>query len=179
MNASLRYSAPPTLRMLTCGSVAVGKAVDHDRPLELLSEDGFVGSTEIAAPLNFGPVLLQVFDCGIVAHTGKRRPHGFEFRDVAFQNLQFLAAFVEDAADQVHDHFLSHSLDFVEVRVSHFRLHHPEFREMAAGLRFLGAERRPETVNFAERHGRGFAVELAGLAQVSFVVVEVVRLRKA
>ena len=57
-----------------------GKPVHHDGPLELLREDGFVGAAEIAAPLNFGAVLLQIFHGVVIAHARKRRLHGFELR---------------------------------------------------------------------------------------------------
>ncbi len=46
---------------------------------------------------------------------------------------------------------------------------------MAAGLRFLGAERRAEAVDPAERHRVRFVVELTALRQVRGLVVEVLR----
>ncbi len=56
--------------------------------------------------------------------------------------------------------------------------HHPELGEMAARLRLFGAERRAETVGLAERHRRGFVVELPGLGQVDLLVAEVVDLEQ-
>jgi len=50
-----------------------------------------VGAAEIAAPLDFRSVLLQVPHGGVVAHARKRRLHRFELRYVALQNFQFLA----------------------------------------------------------------------------------------
>ena len=131
-------------------------------------------AAEIAAPLNFGAVLLQILHRIVVAHARERRLDGFELRDVAFEHLQFLAALVEDAADDVNHHLLGHALDLFEIRVRHLRLDHPELREMPARFRFLGAERWPEAVDLAERHGRRFAVKLARLRQVGLVVVEVI-----
>ena len=63
----------------------------------------------------------------------------------------------------------------VEVGVGHLRLDHPEFGEVAAGLRLLGAEGRAEAVDPAERHGVGFVVELTALREVGGRVVEVLR----
>ncbi len=56
------------------------------------------------------------------------------------------------------------------VRVGNFRLDHPELGEVAAGLGFLGAECRTEGVHLAERHGRGFDVELSRLREVGLLV---------
>ena len=61
----------------------------------------------------------------------------------------------------------------VERRVGHLRLDHPELGQVAARLRFLGAERRAERVDAAERHRVGLVVELAALRQVRRRVLEV------
>ncbi len=53
--------------------------------------------------------------------------------------------------------------------VGDFRLDHPELGEMAARLRFLRAERRPEAVDLAQRHRGRFNVELARLREVSLL----------
>ena len=45
---------------------------------------------------------------------------------------------------------------------------------MAAGLAFFGAEGGAEAVDFTEGHGVRFVVELAGLSEVGFIVVEVI-----
>ena len=49
---------------------------------------------------------------------------------------------------------------------------------MPPRLGFLRAERRPEGVYLAERHGRGFVVKLAGLRQVRLAVFEVIHLKQ-
>jgi len=66
------------------------------------------------------------------------------------------------------------SLTSSSVAYGHLRLHHPEFREVPPRLRFLRAERRPEAVHFAERHGRSFVIELARLRQIRLLVFEVI-----
>jgi hypothetical protein len=104
----------------------------------------------------------------------ERRLHGFELRDIAFENLELFAALFEHAADDVNDHLFGHALDLFEIGEGHLRLHHPEFGEVAARLGFLGAEGGAEAVDLAERHGVGFVVELAGLRQIRLLVVEVV-----
>ncbi len=74
------------------------ETIHHDGPVELLRQDGFVGAAEIAAPLNFGAVLLQILHRVVIAHAREGRLHRFELRDIAFQNLQLFAALVENAA---------------------------------------------------------------------------------
>ena len=49
---------------------------------------------------------------------------------------------------------------------------------MPPRLGFLGAESRPKAIHLAERHRGGFVVELAGLSQVSLIVVEVIHLEQ-
>ena len=58
----------------------------------------------------------------------------------------------------------------VERGVGDFRLDHPELGEVAARLRLLRAEGRPEAVDLAQRHRRGFDVELARLREVSLLL---------
>ena len=59
------------------------------------------------------------------------------------------------------------------MRVGGFGLEHPEFGEVAARLRFFGAKCGTEGVDLAERRGGGFDVELAGLREIGFFVVDV------
>ena len=49
---------------------------------------------------------------------------------------------------------------------------------MAARLRFLSAERRTETIDFAKRRRRRFVVELTRLRQISLLAVEVIDFKK-
>ena len=83
-------------------------------------------------------------------------------------------AVLQHAPDDEHDQLFGHPLHVFEIGVGHLRLHHPELGQVAARLRLLRAERRPEAVDLAERHGVGFVVELAGLRQVHLLVFEVI-----
>ena len=62
-----------------------------------------------------------------------------------------------------------------KVRKRHLRLDHPEFRQVTARLRFLGAEGRTEAVDATEGHRVCFVVQLPALRQVGRLVVEVLR----
>ena len=158
--------------------IARGETIDHDGAVELLGEDGFVAAAEVAAPLDFAAVLLEDFHGVVVADARERGLHCFELCDVAFQDFQLFAAVFQDAADDVDDHLFGDALYFFEIGVGHFGLDHPELGEVAAGLGFLGAEGGAEAVDLAEGHGVGFVVELAGLREVGFLVVEVVDFEK-
>ena len=78
-------------------------------------------------------------------------------------------------ADDRHDQVLGEIHDVVEVGVGHLRLDHPELGEVAARLRLLGAERRAEAVDAAERHRVRFVVELTALREIGRLLVEVLR----
>ena len=70
-------------------------------------------------------------------------------------------------------------LDHVfEVSVGRLRLEHPEFSQVAPRLGFFGAERGTERIDLAERRGGGFHVQLPGLRQIGFLVVDVVHFEK-
>ena len=86
-----------------------------------------------------------------------------------------MPALVEHPPDDVDQEPLGQDHHVVEVGVSHLRLDHPEFGEVAPGLRLLGPEGRTEAVDAAERHGVRFVVELTALRQVRGRVVEVLR----
>ena len=103
----------------------------------------------------------------------ERRRHRFELRGVALEHLQFALPPVEHARDHRGDESFGERDHVVEVGVGHLGLDHPELGEVAARLALLGAERRAEAVDLAERHRVGFVVELAALRQVRRLVVEV------
>ena len=154
------------------------EAVHHDGPLAVFREQRLVGAAKIAAPLDLAAPRLQNPDGVVVAHPRKRRLDGFQLGDVALQPLQLLAPVFEHAPDDEDDQLLGHALHVLQRGVGHLRLYHPELREVAPRLGFLGAEGRSKAVDLAEGHGRGFVIELAGLRQVGLVVLEVVHLEQ-
>jgi len=80
----------------------------------------------------------------------------FQVRPMFFQN------FTDDGADKVFRQIQQ----VRQIGKSDFRLDHPEFRQVPAGLGLLSAERRTETINFSQRHRRRFQIKLAGLCQI-------------
>ena len=82
-------------------------------------------------------------------------------------------AAVQYACHHRHDQVLGEVHHVVQARVRHFGLDHPELGEVTTRLGLLGAERRPEGVDAAQRHRRGLEVQLAALRQVRLLVIEV------
>ena len=103
---------------------------------------------------------------------------GFEFGDVAADDFEVGAMVLEDGGDDVGDEAFGEVEEAVEFEEGDFGFDHPELGEVAAGFGFFGAEGGAEAVDLAEGQGRGFDVELAGLGEVGFVVVEVVHLEE-
>ena len=62
-----------------------------------------------------------------------------------------------------------------EVGEGDLRLDHPELGEVAAGVRVLGAEGRPEGVDLGQREAVGLDVELAGDGEERLAAEEVLR----
>ena len=88
-------------------------------------------------------------------------------------DLQLLLPPLEHAADDRDDQRLGQVHDVVELGVGDLGLDHPELGQVAARLRLLGAERRAEAVDPAERHRVRLVVELPALREVRGFVVEV------
>ena len=100
--------------------------------------------------------------------------HALELRSVALEHLELALPLVEHARDDRHDESFRQIDHVVERGVRHLGLDHPELGEVAARLRLLRAEHRPEVVDAAERHGVGLGVELAALREEDFLVLEII-----
>ena len=143
------------------------------RPIELLRQRRLVRRAEVAAPLERQPLLLQDLDRVVVRHARERRLDRLELRVSRSSTFSSVCRRSSTrATTETHQAFgeLHH---VVEVGVGHLGLHHPELGEVAARLRLLGAERRAEAVDPAERHRVGFVVELPALRQERGRVLEV------
>ena len=144
-----------------------GIAIYHHRTVQAFGDQGFVGTAEIAAPLDFAAASLEAL---------LRRRHS-SCGGTALLSLSSLVmsrsracsqtAIFQHAADYEDDQVLRQLFDVVERGVGHFRFHHPEFRQVAARFGFFGAEGGAKAIYFAEGHGVGFVVELAGLGEVT------------
>src|SRR5690606_9191599 len=151
---------------------------DEDGPIMALGEDGLVGRAEIITPFDLVTLLLEDAHCVAVIDARERRLDSLELRQIALQDGQLVTAALECAFNQVGDEVLleTHAARGVEPR--DLGLAHPELRQVAPRLGFLGAERRPEAVDATERGRSRLAVQLTGLGEVC-LLLEVVDLEQA
>ena len=77
----------------------------------------------------------------------------------------------------MHEQSLRQFHDVIQFRKGHFRLHHPEFHQVPAGLGLLSTERGSKAIHPAQGRRGGFTVELPALRQIG-LLVEVVRLEE-
>ena len=122
---------------------------------------------------------MQDFDGVVVGDARERRLHVFELFGVALERFELARFVFEHGLDDGADEAFAERHHVVEMGVGGFGLEHPEFGEVAASLRFFGAERGAESVDLAERHGGGFDVELAALREIGFLVVNVIHFEKS
>ena len=155
-----------------------GIAMDHHRLVELLGNERFLVAAEIVAPLRRVAGLLQNFDGFVVGDARKRRHDLREFATSRPSVASSRARFCTHALHHGADEAFAERHHVFQMRVRCFGLEHPEFGEMAARLRFFRAERWAECIDLAKRGGRCFDVELAGLREIGFLVVDVIHFEK-
>src|SRR5579872_1355993 len=105
--------------------------------------------------------LLKILDGIVVANSRKRRLDFFQLGSIAPDGLQIDTTLFQAALYEEADEAFGEFHDVVEFGVGNLRFDHPELGEMPARLRLLGAKRWTEGIDFAERHRRGFNIELA------------------
>ncbi len=101
----------------------------------------------------------------VVAQAREGRQDALQLFRIAPDDLQLGRAILEHALHDVRDEVLGQFHQAVEIAVGNFRLDHPELGEVAAGLRFFGAEGRPEAVDLAQRQRGRLDIELARLGE--------------
>ena len=90
--------------------------------------------------LALGVSFLERFDGFIVGDAREWRLDFFQLRYVAADGLQVGAATFQAALDYESQKAFGELHEIVERGISHFGLDHPEFSQVTACLRFLGAE---------------------------------------
>jgi hypothetical protein len=113
----------------------------------------------------------------VIGQAREWRFHRFQLGDIAADHFQVAAMQFQNAHHDVGKERFGELHIAFEIHEGHFRLNHPELGEMAAGLGFLCAKRRPETVDLAQRQRGGFHIKLAGLREERWVA-EVVELKQ-
>ncbi len=132
--------------------------MDQHRLLEFLRQGCLVGGTEVIAPLEVQPLVMQDFHGLVIAYTRERWLNSGQESSVPFQLLQFGFPSLQHSLHDVGDKLLAHMHTVFQVRVGHLRLHHPELRQVSAGLGFLGAESGPEAIDLLESGDAGLTV---------------------
>ena len=75
--------------------------------------------------------------------------------------------------EDIFQHGFSQTRNIVQVSKRHFRLQHPEFRQVTAGVGVFSTESRAEGINFGQCASVGFAVQLARYGQERLFTKEV------
>src|SRR5262249_10818662 len=88
---------------------------------------------------------------------------------------EILLAFLEQGLQNELEQPLRQGRVVAKVGERDLWLDHPELGKVAAGVRVLGAERRPEGVDLGERETRGLDVELPRPRQERLAAEEILR----
>src|SRR5947208_5937056 len=126
-----------------------GIVMDQHGAVEGTGDDGFFVAAEVVAEFGGIAVLVEDRDGVFVADAWERGFHVFEHGGVALKRFELARFVFEDALHDSADEAFAERHDFLELDVSGFGLEHPEFREVAAGFGFFGAEGRAERINLA------------------------------
>ncbi|SVK49615.1 Uncharacterised protein [Acinetobacter baumannii] len=89
------------------------------------------------------------------------------------EEFQIVGTFIQHRLEHILQHAFGQAGDVVQRSEGYFRLDHPEFRQVAAGVGVFGAEGWAEGVNLRQRASVGFAVQLAGNGEEGFLTEEV------
>ena len=128
---------------------------------------------------NFSPRLLELLDrVGVVDARELRLDHLRQPRDAVLvdellEERHVVLALVEQRAEDVLEEVLGELRVGGEIGERDLRLDHPELGEVAARVRVLRAERRPERVDLRHRQAVGLDVELARHGQARLLAEEV------
>ena len=136
-------------------------AMHHYRAVIRARKNRFLVAAEVVSPLYGISALLEDLDRFVVGNSRKRSLDIRKLRRVASHRLKLSCAIFHHGLHDVTDQTFAERHHVFQVRVGSLRLKHPEFGEVAARFRFLGAEGRTKRINLAERHGRRLDVELA------------------
>src|SRR4030043_1895561 len=142
-----------------------------------LGYERFLGRPKVVTVGHGRTPLLKGGDDLVIGQAGERLPDGFQGFGVPPEVLEVPPAPGQPPFQDEKDEVGSQLDRVLELGKGDFRLNHPEFDQVAAGLGPFRPECRPKTVDFAEGGGRGLVIELAALTQVS-LLIEVLGFKK-
>ncbi|MPN49382.1 hypothetical protein SDC9_197002 [bioreactor metagenome] len=119
---------------------------DEYRSVRLVRDKGFMRRTKIIAPDDIVKSVCVQQSYGIIIADAVVRQLRIFFQQffVALQRIQVDIAIIQHRLDQISDVFFLDFQTLVLMHEGHFRLHHPEFDQVAACFRFFGTESRAE-----------------------------------
>ena len=91
----------------------------------------------------------------------------------AVEEFHFFGGVVQNILNDIFQHFLCDFHVIVQIGKCHFGFNHPEFRRMSGCVGIFRTEGRPEGINIAERHCKGFRGKLTGYGKVGFLAEEI------
>src|SRR5262245_33380043 len=124
-----------------------------------------MSATKIVPPGYVLAVLLEDGERLVVGEAGEGVLHSLEWRDVAFEHLEWFATLFEHPRHHLDHQIFSQRHDFLQVGVCYLGFDHPKLRQMPTGLGLLSAKGRAEAVDLAKSHGSCFHIELTALRQ--------------
>ncbi|CGW87857.1 Uncharacterised protein [Salmonella enterica subsp. enterica serovar Typhi] len=81
------------------------------------------------------------------------------------KELHVIRTLFQNRLEDIFQHGFRQTGVVFQIGERHFRLQHPELRQVAAGVGIFRAEGRPKSIDFGQRTGIGFTIELAGDGQ--------------
>ena len=162
---------------------------DHNRLFEnFFGQKAFVLALQIAAPKNgelpfpaFSLCVFQNLDCFSVGDVpkiaaGQVLQHGDQsVVDTFVEKLQVGTAAIQHSVDEELQELLRQLAIAVQVAKGHFRLNHPEFRQVSRRSRFLSTETRSKSVHIRKGQRGHFRLQLSAHGQEGSLAKKILR----
>ena len=169
------------------GLYVAGIVGENHRTLEmLLHQIAFMLALEVGAPVDrefeFLSGSLENLHTFSISETYEIVvKHKFEtvdkfFVEVLCKEFDIVAAVVESISDAVFHEFLCQIHILGYVAEGNFRLHHPEFAQVAGRVGILGTESRTESIDRTESGGAELTLKLTGNGKRSGLAEEILRI---
>ena len=121
--------------------------------VERARNDGLFVAAKVVAKLGGIAVLVEDGNSFFVADARERRLDAFELLRIAFEGFELAWFVLQDALHDGADEAFANSHGFIQFHVGSLWFEHPEFSQVASGLRFFRAERGAKGIDLAQRHG--------------------------
>ncbi len=89
------------------------------------------------------------------------------------EEFHVVSTFFKHRPEDIFQHCFSQACNIIQIRERHFRLQHPEFRQVTAGVGVFSTEGWAESIDLRQCAGVGFTVELARYRQEGLFTKEI------